>query len=64
VGQLLEKTADWKEYRFTHIPPLAGPWKLYIQLNGWGNFGNAVAISLSELSCDPSAQVTAHAASK
>jgi hypothetical protein len=52
VDQVLEKTGDWREYRFTHIPPMAGPWKIYIQLNGWGNFGNGVTVSLDELTCD------------
>jgi hypothetical protein len=55
VDQVLEKTADWREYRFTHIPPLPGPWKLYAQLNGWGNFGQGVTVSIGEFSCRPSA---------
>ena len=53
VDQTLEKTAEWRTYRFTHIPPHAGPWKLYVQLNGWGNFGNRVTVSLDDLQCAP-----------
>lgn len=53
VDQVLEKTAGWKTYRFAHIPPFAGPWKLYVQLNGWGNFGRAVAVSLDDVTCTP-----------
>jgi hypothetical protein len=51
VDQVLEKSAAWKSYRFAHVPPAGGPWKLYVQLNGWGNFGNGVRISVGELSC-------------
>jgi hypothetical protein len=54
VDQVLEKTAGWREYRFTHIPPAPGPWKLYLQLNGWGNFGRRVTASVDELACEPS----------
>jgi hypothetical protein len=53
VDQVLERTGDWREYRFAHIPPLPGPWKLYVQLNGWGNFGNGVTVSVSQLTCTP-----------
>ncbi len=51
VDQVLEKTGEWRAYRFAHVPPHGGPWKLYVQLNGWGNFGNPLAISLDDLSC-------------
>jgi len=54
VDQVLEMSADWKTYRFRHVPPSGGPWKLYVQLNGWGNFGNGVKISVSGLSCKTS----------
>lgn len=53
VDQILEKSAGWNTYRFAHIPPFAGPWKLYVQLNGWGNFGRAVAVSLDDFTCTP-----------
>jgi len=53
VDQVLERTAGWNTYRFAHIPPFAGPWKLYVQLNGWGNFGRAVAVSLEDITCTP-----------
>lgn len=55
VDQLLEKTGDWRSYRFAHLPPFAGPWKLYVQLNGWGNFGRGVKISVDDFQCVPSA---------
>lgn len=53
VDQVLDRTAGWNTYRFAHVPPFAGPWKLYVQLNGWGNFGRAVAVSLDDLTCTP-----------
>jgi len=51
VDQVLEQTGDWREYRFVHVPPFDGKWKLYVQINGWGNFGNGVTVSVDELSC-------------
>jgi hypothetical protein len=51
VDQVLEKTGGWRTYCLSHIPPVAGPWKFYVQLNGWGNFGRGVAISLDDISC-------------
>jgi hypothetical protein len=51
VDQVLEPTAEWRTYRFTHVPPDAGPWKLYVQINGWGNFGHGVTVSVDDLSC-------------
>ncbi|MFZ5831433.1 MAG: hypothetical protein ACOY3P_15215 [Planctomycetota bacterium] len=51
VDQVLVKNGEWNTYRFPHIPPADGRWKLYVQLNGWGNFGNAVAISADDLTC-------------
>jgi hypothetical protein len=53
VDQVLEKNAEWNTYRFAHIPPFGGRWKLYAQLNGWGNFGRAVAVSLDDFTCTP-----------
>jgi hypothetical protein len=53
VDQTLEKTGEWRAYRFTHVPPHGGPWKLYVQVNGWGNFGNGVRISLDDVACTP-----------
>jgi len=53
VDQVLEKTKDWKTYRFSHIPPFGGRWKLYVQLNGWGNFGKGVTVSLDDFTCVP-----------
>lgn len=53
VDQVLEKTGDWRTYRFTHVPPFPGKWKLYVQLNGWGNFGNGVTVSVGDLNCTP-----------
>ena len=37
VDQVLKKTGEWQTYRFTHTPTESGPWKLYVQVNGWGN---------------------------
>lgn len=51
VDQVLAPTGEWRTYRFTHIPPDAGKWKLYVQINGWGNFGNGVTISVANISC-------------
>lgn len=53
VDQVLKKTGGWNKYRFAHIPAFDGPWKLYVQLNGWGNFGRAVAVSLDDITCTP-----------
>lgn len=53
VDQVLEKNGGWNTYRFIHIPPYAGRWKLYVQLNGWGNFGRTVAVSLDDFTCVP-----------
>lgn len=53
VDQILERTSGWHTYRFAHIPPISGRWKLYVQLNGWGNFGRAVAVSFDDLTCAP-----------
>jgi hypothetical protein len=53
VDQVLEKTGEWRTYRFAHIPPLPGPWKLYVQLNGWGNFANGVTVSFDQFQCTP-----------
>jgi hypothetical protein len=53
VDHVLKKTSGWNMYRFAHIPVFDGPWKLYVQLNGWGNFGSAVAISLDDITCTP-----------
>lgn len=53
VDQVLEKTAGWSTYRFAHIPPFGGRWKLYVQLNGWGNFGRPIAVSLEDFACTP-----------
>lgn len=54
VDQILEKSPDWRTYRFIHVPPYGGAWKLYVQLNGWGNFGNGVTVSVDDLGCRPS----------
>lgn len=53
VDQVLEKDASWNIYRFAHIPPVGGRWKLYVQVNGWGNFGRPVTVSLDDLTCAP-----------
>jgi hypothetical protein len=53
VDQVLEKTNQSQVYRFTHVPPHEGPWKLYVQLNGWGNFGHGVTVSFDQFQCIP-----------
>jgi hypothetical protein len=53
VDQALERNGEWNTYRFAHIPPFGGRWKLYTQLNGWGNFGHAVVVSLKDFTCAP-----------
>ena len=53
VDQVLERIGEWRTYRFIHIPPYPGPWKLYVQLNGWGNFGRPVNVSVDDLVCAP-----------
>ena len=55
VDQTLKQDGDWNTYRFSHIPPVSGPWKLYVQVNGWGNFGNGVAVSVDDWTCTPAA---------
>ena len=55
VDQVLQRNAEWNTYRFAHIPPVGGRWKLYVQLNGWGNFSRAVTVSLDEFTCTPAA---------
>ncbi|MGA0853212.1 MAG: carbohydrate binding domain-containing protein, partial [Luteolibacter sp.] len=51
VDQYLLNSKNWETYQFSHIPPFAGKWKLYVQLNGWGNFGNELSVSFDEFSC-------------
>jgi hypothetical protein len=53
VDQVLKKTGDWHTYEFDHIPTSSGPWKLYVQLNGWGNFSNGVRVSVDDFKCVP-----------
>ena len=54
VDQVLHTSGEWSTYRFTHVPAFSGRWKLYVQLNGWGNFGRAVTVSFDDFSCNPS----------
>ncbi len=51
IDQYLKKSKEWETYSFTHIPPHEGKWKLYVQLNGWGNFGNQLAVSVDDVFC-------------
>ena len=53
VDQHLKNSKDWETYKFVHIPPYEGKWKLYVQLNGWGNFGNELTVSFDDFSCRP-----------
>jgi hypothetical protein len=49
VDQVLKATPEATRYSFDHIPTLSGPWKFYLQLNGWGNFGNALEIAAGDV---------------
>lgn len=53
IDQYLKNSEDWQSYRFVHIPPYDGNWKLYVQLNGWGNFGSQLTVSFDDFSCQP-----------
>jgi hypothetical protein len=53
IDQNLKKSKQWETYKFVHIPPEDGKWKLYVQLNGWGNFGNQLTVSCDDFSCKP-----------
>jgi len=57
VDQVLERTGEWRVYRFAHVPPVGGPWKIYVQLNGWGNFEKGVAISVDDIICRAGVQL-------
>jgi hypothetical protein len=56
VDQVLLKNGEWNTYRFAHVPPFGGAWKLYLKLNGWGNFGHGVKVSVDEIGCTPRAE--------
>lgn len=51
IDQYLRKSSAWESYRFVHVPPYGGKWKLYVQLNGWGNFGKPLTVSFDDFSC-------------
>ncbi len=53
IDQNLKESKEWETYNFVHIPPYEGKWKLYVQLNGWGNFGNQLTVSCDDFSCKP-----------
>jgi hypothetical protein len=53
IDQNLKKSKEWETYKFVHIPPFEGQWKLYVQLNGWGNFGSQLTVSFDDFSCKP-----------
>ncbi|MSU47503.1 MAG: hypothetical protein EXS37_00145 [Opitutus sp.] len=53
IDQVPGRSGEWLTYRFTHVPPFSGRWKLYVQLNGWGNFGRAVTESFDDFTCVP-----------
>ena len=57
VDQTLKKSDDWETYRFIHVPPFSGTWKLYVQINGWGNFGHGARVSFDDFTCAPSRPV-------
>jgi hypothetical protein len=48
IDQKLEPKSGWQQWSFLHVPPYGGSWKLYVQVNGWGNFGHAVAVSFDD----------------
>jgi len=51
IDQTLKKSPDWEDYSFVHVPTYDGPWQLYVQLNGWGNFGQQLTVSFTDFSC-------------
>jgi hypothetical protein len=53
IDVILKRTGGWVSYRFDHIPPFEGGWRLYVQLNGWGNFGNPLTVCFDDFSCRP-----------
>jgi len=53
IDLYLKKSKEWEVYNFVHIPPYEGRWKLYVQLNGWGNFGGQLTVSFDDFSCQP-----------
>lgn len=53
IDQILERSGEWNLYRFVHVPPFSGRWRLYVQLNGWGNFGRSVIVSFDDFVCAP-----------
>ncbi len=53
IDQTLDKSGDWIQYKFLHAPPYGGHWKLYVQLNGWGNAGRAIGVSVDDVACMP-----------
>ena len=53
VDQALRPSGDWETYAFDHVPPRGGAWELYVQLNGWGNFGRPLTVSADDFSCRP-----------
>ena len=55
IDQVLRPSADWETYAFPHVPPHGGAWELYVQLNGWGNFGAPLTVSLDDFSVGPAA---------
>ncbi len=54
IDQPLRSEPGRQTYRFAHIPPASAPYRVYVQLNGWGNAGRPVTISVDEFRCDPS----------
>lgn len=53
VDQVLARDGEWHSYEFAHLPPWTGRWKLYVQLNGWGNFRREVTVSCDDFTCAP-----------
>ncbi len=51
IDVTLEPTAEWRQYAFTLVAPRSGKWKIYVALNGWGNAGRALDISVDDVSC-------------
>jgi len=51
IDQVLNPTRQWQTHAFTHVPPAGGRWKLYVQLNGWGNFGEGLTVSFDDFEC-------------
>lgn len=45
--------SDWHDVPFIHGAPYSGSYKLYVQVFGWGNFGQAMDLSYDDFTVKP-----------